>query len=63
MMITSRELLETSIAQLQTLACFLSDQLSESVDDPAELEADACKQILRALGELIRNHQKGHHPS
>jgi hypothetical protein len=30
LMITRRELLETSIAQLQTLAAFLSDQLSET---------------------------------
>jgi hypothetical protein len=28
LMITRRELLETSIAQLQTLAAFLSDQLT-----------------------------------
>jgi hypothetical protein len=58
MMITRRELLETSIAQLQTLAAFLNDQLGESADDPAELETDACcKEILRALDELIHNHQ------
>ena len=57
MMITHRELLETSIAQLQTLAAFLNDQLSESADGPAERETDACQQILRALGGLIQNHQ------
>jgi len=57
MMITRRELLETSIGQLQTLAAFLNDQLGESAEDPAELETDACKEILRALDELIHNHR------
>ena len=62
MMITSQELLETSIAQLQTLAAFLSDQLSDAAGGPAELETDACKEILRALGELIQNHQSLNEP-
>jgi hypothetical protein len=54
LMITRRELLDTSIAQLQTLAAFLGEQLSESADGSAVLETRACKEILRALSALIQ---------
>ena len=55
-MITPRELLETSIAQLQMLAAFLSDQLSETADGSAGLETSACEEILRAVRMLIQTH-------
>ncbi len=56
MITTPRELLDTSIAQLQMLAAFLGDQLgeradgSESSDTP---EIRACQEILVSLGALI----------
>ena len=57
MTITPRELLDTSIAQLRTLAAFLGDQLGESGDDSDEsagtLEVSACKEVLVSLGALI----------
>jgi hypothetical protein len=55
--ITSRELLETSIAQLHTLASFLRDQLSESADGSAALETRACREILRAVSTVIQTHR------
>ena len=57
LMITRRELLETSIAQLQMLADFLRDQLDESVDRSAASEGRACKEILRAVSALIQTHR------
>ena len=57
MVITRRELLETSIAQLQLLAAFLSDQLSETAVGSAGLETRACEQILGAVSRLIQTHQ------
>jgi hypothetical protein len=57
LMITRRELLETSVAQLQTLAAFLSDQLSETAHGSAGLETRACKEILCAVSRLIQIHQ------
>jgi hypothetical protein len=55
MMITPGELLDTSIAQLQTLAAFLGDQLGDKRDRPesATSEARACKEILLSLSALI----------
>jgi hypothetical protein len=57
MTITPRELLDTSIAQLRTLAAFLGDQLGESGDDSevsaGTLEVCACKEVLVSLGALI----------
>lgn len=56
MITTPRELLDTSIAQLQMLAAFLSDQLGESADDSAPTataEIRACEEILVSLGALI----------
>lgn len=55
MTITPRELLDTSIGQLRTLAAFLSDQLNDSNDrtKAASLETRACRQIQRSLSVLI----------
>jgi hypothetical protein len=55
MMITPAELLDTSIAQLQTLAAFLGDQLGDrSARSAASTsEARACEEILRLLSTLI----------
>lgn len=56
MMATPPELLDTSIAQLQTLIAFLGDQLAEraveakSSDTPEIL---ACREILISIGALI----------
>jgi hypothetical protein len=56
-MITPGELLETSIAQLQTLVAFLGDQLGDPNERPerATLEARACEEILLSLSLLIQN--------
>ena len=57
MTITPRELLDTSIAQLQMLVAFLSDQLGATGGSPqvqAEaLEVRACKEVLLSLSALI----------
>jgi hypothetical protein len=57
MTITPRELLETSIAQLQTLAVFLSEQLAHAGGSQrvqsAALETLACREILVSLSVLI----------
>jgi len=56
MIVTPRELLDTSIAQLEILTAFLGDQLANravearSSDTP---EIRACRQILVSLGGLI----------
>jgi hypothetical protein len=57
MMITPAELLDTSIAQLQTLAAFLGDQLGDRTARWASStsEARACEEILRSLSTLILN--------
>ena len=53
---TPRELLDTSIGQLQMLTAFLGDQLADGAveakasDTP---EVHACREILVALGALI----------
>jgi hypothetical protein len=54
-MITPRELLGTSIAQLWTLARFLGEQLDEGVEgaEPTTAEARACHEVLRSLRVLI----------
>lgn len=57
MTITPPELLDTSIAQLQTLVAFLDDQLSWT--ESAALETRACKEIARSLCLLIRTHRDG----
>jgi hypothetical protein len=56
MIATPRELLDTSIAQLQMLAAFLGDQLGESTEESesfASAEIRACHEILVSLGALI----------
>jgi hypothetical protein len=57
MTITPGELLDTSIAQLQTLAAFLADQLSDQhPDEGASLacaENRVCREVLTSLGVLI----------
>jgi hypothetical protein len=55
MMITPAELLDTSIAQLQTLVAFLGDQLGDGSARSASStsEARACEEILRSLSTLI----------
>ena len=57
MTITPRELLDTSIAQLQTLAAFLSEQLPQTRASPcvhsAALEILACREALVSLNDLI----------
>ena len=54
-MITSRELLDTSIAQLWTLARFLGEQLGEDRDgiESDRAETRACREIVRSLRALI----------
>jgi hypothetical protein len=60
MTITSRELLDTSKAQLQTLAAFLADQLGECDDVPeaAAAETRACRELLLSLEALIAGLQR-----
>jgi hypothetical protein len=55
MVITSIELLDTSIAQLQTLVAFLNEQLDQT--EFVTVETCACKEIARSLCRLIRTHQ------
>jgi hypothetical protein len=55
MTVTPLELLDTSIAQLQTLVAFLDDQLGWT--ESATLETRACKEIARSLCVLIRTHR------
>jgi hypothetical protein len=55
MLITPQEVLDTSVAQLETLAAFLCEQLHESIDDPSHgtEETRACQEILGSLRVLI----------
>jgi hypothetical protein len=54
MTITARELFDTSIAHLRTLAAFLAEQLDESVAGSDDiLEVRACREILHSLTALI----------
>ena len=53
--ITALELLDTSIAQLQTLVAFLNEQLDQT--EVITVETCACEDIARSLGRLIRTHQ------
>ena len=54
---TPRELLDTSIAQLQLLRAFLGDQLANRAVEPKKdsgaPEILACREILVSLGALI----------
>jgi hypothetical protein len=53
---TPRELLETSIAQLQMLTAFLGEQLGARADEPESSgtpEIRACQEIMVSVGALI----------
>ena len=52
---TPQEVLDTSVAQLETLAAFLHEQLGEGSDGPGRVtpETRACNEILRSLRALI----------
>jgi hypothetical protein len=52
---TPQEVLDTSVAQLETLAAFLHEQLGEGGDGPGRVatETRACNEILRSLRALI----------
>jgi hypothetical protein len=67
MTITHRELLDTSIAQLETLVAFLRDQLGETGGSPQvrsdALEVRACGEVLLSLSALIRKVQVARWPS
>jgi hypothetical protein len=60
---TPRELLDTSIAQLETLTAFLGEHLRECAD-PTESsvtpEMLACREIFVSLGALILKVQATH---
>ena len=55
MTITSSELLDTSIAQLRTLAAFLREQLGQGTDGVTSTtpQVRACREALGTLSELI----------
>jgi hypothetical protein len=55
MSLTPQVLLDTSIAQLRTLASFLAEEMGEYRlrSDAASLEARACKEILLTISVLI----------
>ncbi len=55
MTLPPRLLLDTSIAQLRTLAAFLAEEMGEyrEKSEPASLEARACKEILLTISVLI----------
>jgi hypothetical protein len=55
MTVTPSVLLDTSIAQLRTLAAFLAEEMTEYRDksEPASLEARACREILLTISVLI----------
>jgi hypothetical protein len=55
MTITPNELLDTSIAQLRTLAAFLREQLGNGADrkPSAAAQVRACRELLSSLSALI----------
>ncbi len=55
MSLTPSVLLDTSIAQLRTLAAFLAEEMGEyrEKQDIGNLEARACKEILLTISVLI----------
>jgi len=63
MMISPAELLDTSVAQLQTLTAFLGEQLGDRNDRPdsATSEARACGEILLSLSGLILKLEAARH--
>jgi hypothetical protein len=61
---TPRDLLETSIAQLQMLTAFLGDQLGARADESARSatpEIRACHEIFISLGALILKLRSARH--
>jgi hypothetical protein len=52
---TPQEVLDISVAQLETLAAFLHEQLGEGSDGPRRVttETRACNDILTSLRALI----------
>lgn len=62
-MITPRELLDTSIAQLATLVRFLGEQLREGREGAERdaAETRACREIVRSLSVLILGLQAAGH--
>jgi hypothetical protein len=63
MTITPNELLDTSIAQLRTLAAFLREQLGDGAERmPSAGQVRACKELLRALSALILRLQAAREP-
>ena len=55
MTIHANELLDTSLAQLRTLAAFLREQLGHGADrtPSASAQARACRELLGSLSALI----------
>lgn len=55
MLITPRELLDTSFAQLETLAAFLAEQLGEDSagSEHVTTETRACNEILTSIRAVI----------
>jgi len=55
MMISTQELLDTSVAQLRTLSAFLDEQLyqRDGGSERATSETNACNEILQSLRGLI----------
>ena len=52
---TSQEVLDTSVAQLETLAAFMREQLGERAEGPNRITAEthACNEILGSLRALL----------
>ena len=61
---TPNELLETSIAQLRTLAAFLREQLGQGSDSTtsASVQVRACREVLSSLSVLILRLQAAREP-
>ena len=53
MTITPKELLDTSIAQLQMLSAFLGDHLGGRSESSGTEEIRACEEIFASVGALI----------
>ena len=55
MMISTQELLDTSVAQLRTLSAFLDEQLCQRDGPPVRATSgtEACNEILQSLRALI----------
>jgi hypothetical protein len=64
MTITSNELLDTSIAQLRTLAAFLREQLGHETGGvtPVTPQVRACREVLASLSVLILRLQTAREP-